>query len=213
MLLAGLVCLLLVACASGERPDPPATPSVTATDGVIRMAAVGDSITAADSPDIDGGDPGPQSWVSYAAGPNVEYVGGWAVWGAPTAEMAEGITAPFDADVLVILAGTNDAGWTPFEEITANLETIVENAGVETVVLSSVPPLDRSPENATQLNAQLEDLAEQNGWIWVDSSAELRDGDRFADGMAYDGVHPTEEGARVIGEAIQAAILEAFNAD
>lgn len=211
MLLAALACAFLVACgAQSPQTGPTATPSVTATDGVIRMVAVGDSITAADSPDIDGGDPGPQSWVSYAAGAEIEYIGGWAVWGAPTEQMAEGITGPFEADVLVILAGTNDAGRAPFAEIAANLEVIVQNAGVETVVLSSVPPLDSAPENATELNTELESFAQQQGWVWVDAAAELRDGDVFAEGMAYDGVHPTEAGAEVIGEAIRAAILEVF---
>lgn len=174
------------------------------------MAAVGDSLTEADSPDIDRGDPGPQSWVSYAIGSDIEFVGGWASWGAPTQAMADAVDIPFDADVLVILAGTNDSGWTPFEITAANIETIVKTADVEIVVLSSVPPLDGAPENAVQLNRQLEPLAEQNGWIWVDSAAGLRDGDQFADGMAYDGVHPTETGARVIGEAIREAILETF---
>ena len=214
MLLAGAVCLLLAACATGEQPEAPATPSVTATDGVIRMAAVGDSITAADSPDIDGGDPGPQSWVSYAAGPSIEYVGGWAVWGATTAQMAEGIAAPFDADVLVILASTNDGTGTPPEQIAENLMAIVDSAGISNVVLSSVPPIDPMPGTAEHLNTQLENIAGENGWTWVDSTADLRDENgRFAEGMAYDGVHPTEEGARVIGEAIRAAILEAFDTE
>ncbi|WP_293699383.1 GDSL-type esterase/lipase family protein [uncultured Agrococcus sp.] len=212
MLLAGAVCLLLAACTTGDRPEAPATPSVTATDGIIRMAAVGDSITAADSPDIDGGDPGQESWVSYAAGPSIEYVGGWAVWGATTGQMAEGITEPFDADVLVILAGTNDGMGTPPEQIAENLTAIVDSAGVSNVVLSSVPPIDPSPGTAEQLNARLENIASENGWFWVDSTVDLRDEDgRFVEGMAYDGVHPTEEGARIIGEAIQAVILEAFD--
>lgn len=177
--------------------------------GAIRVAAVGDSITAGDSPDFEGGALGPQSWVSHAVGDDIEFAGGWAVWGASTAAMAEGVQAPFDADVLVILGGTNDVSGVSHTEIGANIVRIAENAGVERVVLSSIPPIDFLPENPVALNAYLETLAAEQGWIWVDAAAGLRNGDRFAEGMAYDGVHPTAEGARVLGEAIAAAIVDA----
>ena len=173
------------------------------------MAAVGDSITAADSFDIAGGNPGPESWVTYALGPNIEFIGGWAVWGATTGEMLEGITGPFDADVLVIHAGTNDAGRVPFVETAAHIEAIVERAGIDTVVLSGVPPHHKRSADVIALNEHLQPFAEQHGWFWVDASAGLRDGDRFARGMTYDGTHPTKDGARIIGEAIGAAVLEA----
>lgn len=182
-------------------PDPAAD--------AIRMAAVGDSITAADSRDIAGGVPGPGSWVSYAVGPEVEFVGGWAEWGASIARMADAVTEPFDADVLVILAGTNDVGWTAPEEIDAGLRTIVDRAGVDAVVLSSVPPLDGAVEEAERMNAELEDVAHRHDWTWVDSAAGLRDGGAFAEGMSVDGVHPSDAGARVIGEAIAPAVVEA----
>lgn len=172
------------------------------------MAAVGDSITDADSEDLDGGTPGPQSWVSYAVGPDVAFVGGWAVWGASTAQMADGVE-PLEADVLVILAGTNDAGWMEHAEIGANITAIVDGADVPAVVLSSVPPIDAAPESAVDLNVALEDLADQHGWTWVDAAERVREGDMFAEGMAYDGLHPTEEGAQALGEAIGEAVREA----
>lgn len=173
------------------------------------MAAVGDSITDADSPDFAAGELGPQSWASYAVGDDVEFAGGWARWGALTAEMAENVE-PVDADVLVILAGTNDlAGPVNLPDIGENLVVIAANAEVETVVLSSVPPLDGLPEGPEELNAFYEGFAAEQGWTFVDSAEGIRDGDRFAPGMAYDGVHPTEAGAEVIGEAIGAAVLDA----
>ncbi len=174
------------------------------------MAAVGDSITAGDSIDLAGGVPGPQSWVSYAVGSEIEFVGGWAGWGANTAGMANAIAQPLDADVLVILAGTNDAGWTPHRQIGNNLSLIASTAGVDAVVLSSVPPNDLAPGNTEELNAYLERFAAHQDWVWVDAAAGLRDGDRYAEGMSYDGVHPTEQGARVRGEAIAPAVLDAL---
>lgn len=207
-LFAAFALALLTACSGNPQgpSDPPET-TEPASDA-IRMAAVGDSITDADSPDLDGGTPGPQSWVSYAVGQEIDFVGGWAVWGASTSEMASGVEE-MDADVLVILAGTNDASSMAHEQIGENLIAIERAAGVDQVVLSSVPPIDAAPSNATELNAYLEAFAAQHGWMWTDAAQGLRDGDEFADGMAYDGLHPTEEGAQVLGEAIGRAVLRA----
>ncbi|MCI2265185.1 SGNH/GDSL hydrolase family protein [Sediminivirga luteola] len=193
--------LLLSACTGMSQGDELPEPGADA----VRMAAVGDSITEADSPDFTAGELGPESWVSYAVGEEIEFAGGWAQWGATTAQMAEG-AGPVDADVLVILAGTNDSGWNAHDEVGRNLVRIAEAVGAPRVVLSSIPPLDDAPELATELNSYLEDLAGEQGWEWVDAAAGLRDGERFAPGMASDGVHPTQEGARVIGEAVREAV-------
>ncbi|HIY65298.1 MAG TPA: hypothetical protein H9830_03345, partial [Candidatus Agrococcus pullicola] len=75
-----------------------------------------------------------------------------------------------------------------------------------------VPPNNAAVQDSLRLNEALESVATQNGWAWVDSAAGLRDGEFFAEGMSSDGVHPTQEGARVIGEAIQSAVLEAAGA-
>ncbi|WP_043502169.1 SGNH/GDSL hydrolase family protein [Georgenia sp. SUBG003] len=76
------------------------------------------------------------------------------------------------------------------------------------VVISAVPPIDAAPALAAELNTALEALAQDEGWVWVDAPAGLRDGARFADGMTSDGLHPTETGARVLGEAIGAVVRE-----
>ncbi|MFH5823375.1 SGNH/GDSL hydrolase family protein [Georgenia sp. AZ-5] len=199
---------VLAACGTPGTPGDASAPMPRETSaGAVRMAAVGDSITAADSPDLAGGDPGPGSWVFHAAGGELALAGGWAEWGATTAQMADGVT-PVEADVLVVLAGTNDAGTgVPFEDTAANLAEIVETVGAPRVLLSAVPPIDADPRSATELNAALRELADRRGWEWVDAPAGLRDGDRFAPGMASDGLHPTEAGARVIGEAVREAVL------
>ncbi|MFE5672600.1 SGNH/GDSL hydrolase family protein [Agromyces sp. NPDC056523] len=203
-------CLLLAGCApgasnsdpSGSTDDQPATSDPTAADGPT-FAAVGDSITDADSRDFAAGDIGPASWARYVHDAGYGFAGGWAEWGATTAQMAESATS-LDADTLVVLGGTNDVAFgVPFAETSANLERIVETVGIEDVVLASVPPMDAFPEGAVELNERLEELADDRGWRFVDASEGLRTDDgMYREGMSFDGLHPSEEGARVLGEAI-----------
>lgn len=202
--------LAVLTGACGGQPGPAAAPvTPSARTDATRLAVVGDSITEADSPDFEGGDLGAESWVYHAVGEDLVLVGGWARWGATTSQMAAAVE-PVDADVLVILAGTNDVGSGATHESTlANLREIAGTVGAPQVVLSAVPPIDAAPALATDLNAALEDLARQEGWAWVDAPAELRDGERFAAGMASDGLHPTRRGARVLGGSIREAVLDA----
>ncbi|MGY1715099.1 SGNH/GDSL hydrolase family protein [Geodermatophilus sp. SYSU D01106] len=177
----------------------------------VRLAAVGDSITQADG-DVPAGVLGRGSWLSTAVGGDVVFAGGWARAGATTADMLDAATA-VDADVLVLLAGTNDPGAGLSEGQTAqHLRDIADVVGVDSVVLSSVPPRDADPGVAAATNRALEDLAEDEGWLFADSAAGVRSGDRFASGMATDGLHPSEEGAAVIGAALREAVLEAAGA-
>ncbi|PFG41316.1 lysophospholipase L1-like esterase [Georgenia soli] len=205
--LALSVAVLLGGC--GGQPAPAASTAAPPNPDATRLAVVGDSITEADSPDFDGGELGAESWVRHAVGEDLLLVGGWARWGATTSQMAAAVE-PVDADVLVILAGTNDVGSGATHESTlSNLRRIAGTVGAPEVVISAVPPIDAAPELATDLNAALENLARQEGWRWVDAPAGLRDGEQFAEGMASDGLHPTREGARVLGEAIRETVLAA----
>ena len=196
--------LSLAGCTSAPTADTPAD----ATAGSVRLAAVGDSITQADG-DVTRGVLGRESWLSTAATDGVVFAGGWARPGATTADMLAAV-GPVDADVLVVLAGTNDPGARLSDAETAdNIRGIVEAVGVERVVLSSVPPRDAAPEVAVATNALLEDLAEEEGWVFADAAAGVRSGDRFAPGTTTDGLHPSEEGAALIGTALRGAVLEA----
>lgn len=204
---AALVLAVTGCTAPLPREAPPRT-AVPQPDAV-RMAAIGDSITDGDSIDFAGGVPGPQSWVSYAIGPDLDFVGGWAEWGATTDRMASAIQDPIEADVLVLVAGTNDAGWVSHAETGENLVHIAATAEVDTVLLSSIPPTDFASSSKTELNQYLAKLAQREGWDFVDGAADLRDGEVFVPGMSYDGVHLTEAGARVLGEAIGSAAVTA----
>ncbi len=203
LLLLVLALGVLSACfATGEDEGLPA-----AAPGAVRVAAVGDSITAADSADFAAGELGRESWVWHAAGEDIAFVGGWAVWGATTEQMADGV-APVDADVLVVLAGTNDSG-VPFVETAEHVRSVVATVDVAAVVLSAVPPIDADPARAVVLNERLEELAAQEGWHWSPQPPGLAEGDRFAPGMSADGLHPTREGAALLGEQIATAVRAA----
>lgn len=174
---------------------------------VIRFAAVGDSITEANSPDIVERRVGDASWVSYAESKSTRYAGGWADGGAQTSSMRENFEPIDGSDVLVVLAGANDvANDVPFDETAANIEAIVDESAAPRVIVSSIPPQDEDPGRVVAFNEELEAFAQDNGWEWVDAAAGLRDGDEYADGLSNDGIHPTADGARILGDAIQEAI-------
>lgn len=205
-----LLALLVVATGGCTRGGPPTlAPTAEPTAGALQLAAVGDSITDANSPDFAAGDLGTQSWVSHAIGSDIAFAGGWAAWGATTAEIAENVSA-VDADVLVIMAGTNDTALgIPFAESAANIAEIVQTIGIDQVLISGIPPIDHAPEVAAQFNARLATLARERGWEWVDAGAAVRtESLTFASDMATDGVHPTTRGARRLGETLGAAIRD-----
>jgi lysophospholipase L1-like esterase len=112
-----------------------------------------------------------------------------------------------NADVLVVLAGTNDLGRRPFEESQENVAEIAATVGAPRVVVSAVPPLNKSPKLATDYNASMKAFVESKGWEWIDAMAQVRAGDVYAEGMTSDGTHPTPAAARLIGEAVNRALL------
>jgi lysophospholipase L1-like esterase len=174
---------------------------------VTRFAAVGDSITVGNSPAFSDGFTGTLSWVTYARSKNLLFTGGWAAGGATTLRMAQSVR-PVKADVLVILAGTNDlAQGLPFSETAADLNRIVAEVKAPRVVVSAIPPRDSAPTATAAFNAALHSFVVSKGWEWVDAASSLRVGAVYAPGMSQDGVHPTEAGAEVLGRAFQAALI------
>ena len=128
-------------------------------------------------PDFAAGDLGAASWATYVVDDGFAFAGGWAEWGATTAMMADSV-GPIEADVLVVLAGTNDVAFgIPFDESAANLDRIVDVVGIEDVVVVSIPPMDAFPAGAEAYNDRLDDLAGDRGWRFVDASAGLRTAD------------------------------------
>lgn len=187
--------------------QPAPTPAATSSK-VTRVAVVGDSITAALSPDFASGDVDPGSWVhEVMADDRAVFAGGWAVWGATTADMRAGVR-PVDADVLVLLAGSNDVEQgVPFATTAANLEAIARIVGGRRVVVAGIPPIDADPGDRAAFNVRLEAFVRAQGWTWVPPVAAIESDGRFSPGLSDDGEHPTPEGAQLIGQAIRGAVL------
>ena len=212
----GLVVLGAVVIAAGtvaarsagglqEMPTPVASsaaPTPTATRPVT-FGVVGDSITA-----WAGQEAG--SWTSYVDTAALFTEQGWAQNGAPIALM-EANTPRMSADVLVILAGTNDLGGTLTADTKLDLiDSIVEKSEVDHILISSVPPLDMNPAWSTAWNRELEQHAAAEGYDFVDSWVNARAADgAFIPGHTVDGIHPTPgaaaQAAAVIGRAIVSA--------
>jgi len=156
--------------------------------------------------DFAGGEIAAESWVTRVSSEHLEFVGGWARGGASTADMRAGI-APLDPDVLVILAGTNDLlQQVPFEVSAANLVAISRIGGGDEVAVVSLPPLAADPSASAAYNRRLAGLADDNGWLFLDASAVLRDGDDWSDGATADGVHPTPRAQAELGLAVRAEL-------
>lgn len=171
------------------------------------LTVVGDSLTAAGA-DLDAGEFSELTWLRDVVAAGIRWAGGWARPGATTSDMLTHVQPVPEADVVVILAGTNDlALGIPFREIADNLRQIATTVDAPRVIVASIPPLARLPGAPPAFNAQLAELAHQECWEFVDASAGLRVGEEWADGMTFDGVHPTADGQRVLGAALVDAIV------
>ncbi len=217
LLVLVLAMAALAACAvevaGGSTPsaedDGGATGGAPRLD-VVRFGVVGDSLTAGAGGPVGSTDVGgATSWVPAADVPPLQLRGGWAVPGARTSDMRAGVE-PLDADVLVVMGGTNDVqGELPWGRSRDELLDIVATAGVAEVVVSAIPPLDRFPMEARQYNEALQALAGEQGWEYVDPWSGIATAQgTWAAGSSGDGIHPTQEVADLVGTRIRAAVLD-----
>jgi acyl-CoA thioesterase I len=128
--------------------------------------------------------------------------------------------------VVVILAGTNDiagnTGPSTNEMIQDNLASMAELAeanGIE-VVLSSILPASDYPwrpglepgPRIVAINQWMKEYAEANDMVYLDyHSAMVDDKLGLPPELAHDGVHPTEEGYRIMAGLAEEAIREALD--
>jgi lysophospholipase L1-like esterase len=208
--LTAAVCgvLLATAAACGGTSSAQEGGASAAEDDRTSVVAVGDSLTAGLVPLEELRSPGTGSWVGAAQGEPLEFRGGWAVPGATTADMLAGVERE-DAEVVVVLAGTNDTGQgVPWEASAGNLRAIVDAVGVDEVLVSAIPPLDGRPTEALAYNTRLRALAQEQGWAFTDPWAGTRTpAGTFVPGASADGVHPTPEVADGVGRRIREALL------
>ncbi|WP_168627351.1 SGNH/GDSL hydrolase family protein [Cryobacterium sp. BB307] len=185
-----------------------AYPAATADDGSLTFAAVGDSITAWDPP--YNSDP-LNSWITTAVGDDLQLGGGWALSGARLELMLASVK-PTDADVLVVMAGTNDVRHTtPVEDRLARLAAVIEMIGIDEVVIAAIPPLDSDPVGARVWNDALSAYATAHGITHIDPWRTLRSLDNsWVEGASADGIHPSHSAAAAAGMAIRNELVTRF---
>lgn len=170
----------------------------------LQVTVVGDSLSEGSRADGNLSDPG--SWAEYLS-PAVRLVDGVRVRGATAEQLAERV-APVAADVLVIMAGTNDV----LQQIDASrtlpaIESVAAETDIETVLLSAVPPSASEPVRAAQLNRDLEKLAAENDWLWIDPWVGDRADLTWTAGSSPDGTHASADAYRRAAERIEGLLL------
>lgn len=205
--LAPLVWALTAGCAGSDDPHDSGEAGPT--------VFLGDSITAGGI-DGRGRPPSAESWVGYALeSPDVPWqlLDVAAVSGDPLEQML--LRYPTDVRAqepnhLVVLGGTNDVlRKTPLGESRRALTEIVRLAQDDgiTVWVVAPPPLD--PGFGVDIGPMREmerEVAEELGAQWIDVTASVGEPDgTWRPGATRDGVHPTEQGARMLGTSIAEA--------
>jgi lysophospholipase L1-like esterase len=120
--------------------------------------------------------------------------------------MRAGVTA-HAADVLVLMAGTNDVHRFEWAATAGNLRAIVTTVGASHTLVSAIPPNDRWPIETKTFNGRLRQLAEQLGWRFFDPWTEVSAAGQYAPGSSPDGVHPTVRTAQLVGARIRSELL------
>jgi lysophospholipase L1-like esterase len=193
------------------------------TDGTTAFA--GDSITAAGytAPDANSGPMfSGRSWTYWAcllSGGRLRFGGVFATPGFTTAQVLDvHIPAILAQAVLpqfcTVLCGTNDGsfdGRTIGDALTkSNLTAIwtaLANAGITPVLCTLTPRNDFAGSKAvvlTTINAWIRNQARINGWPLVDLHGQVVDvvGGGYAAGLNFDDVHPSDAGAKMIGQHV-----------
>jgi lysophospholipase L1-like esterase len=176
------------------------------------VAAIGDSLTLGASwPKA--GMLSRDSWLSHAVAAGIPYCFNAAVGGYTTGMVANSLARvlAYQPDVVVVCTGGNDLVWGVGAAQTVELVTqLVERiASSASPVLCTLPPITGGPgPEAIELgpildfNGRLAELAARDDAPLIDFYAPVDDGTgRYREGLAFDGVHPTPEGAAAMGAA------------
>ncbi len=183
--------------------------SAPAGERVITFAVAGDSLTAWDDqtfPEPDG-DLDPITWTHWVIADGLELAGGYARGYASAQDIADNMVA-VDADVLVVMVGTNDTGVTGTEDVLASIDDIVETAGARAVLISAIPPDDGFASEALLFNLALVEFAAERDWMFVDPWAAMRVDGVWDEGLSGDGIHPTADAAKEAAAVLTQAIRD-----
>ncbi|RFA18752.1 SGNH/GDSL hydrolase family protein [Subtercola boreus] len=220
---ATLAAALSLAVLSGCTSTPPSstpgpigagTSAATAVpvEPPVRVAVVGDSNSTGHQGDIDTGIANGNAWIAQVGTADIDYVGGWARDGATSTLMAEQVQPVDDADVVVIMAGTNDlAVGISLDQLNDDIVSIVGTVGAKNVVIAAIPPITARPAYAPEANASLAALAADKGWFFHDGWTNLRTADGvWSAQYKLDGIHTTKAGYGVFGRDIGEYVLATF---
>jgi lysophospholipase L1-like esterase len=184
-------------------------PATADTGTPIRMVVAGDSVSAA-----------PQSWLHQLDDPAITYAGGYQHAGYDSGQVLTAIPAGLDADVLVIMLGTNDVNHRlPAWQMAHNIETLAVKVRAAHVLLAFLPPSDITDDHITHVNRQnkgiaynrtLVALAAKHGWLYADPFADYRAvSNAWGLHGSDDGVHPTATTAAVIANRMALYVKQA----
>ena len=125
---------------------------------------------------------------------------------------------------IIFFFGENELGWSNREAFTEEYAKVIDTARSycpdAVIYLSAIPPVSaevsEQNENNTNnasiqaCNAEIEQIAQENGAVYVDAFSALADADGClpADAAA-DGIHPAKEYAEIWAELLKESIAEA----
>ena len=174
---------------------------------------MGDSNTTGFRGTLEAGVEARAAWVALLPPERFEWVGGWAQDGATTTVMAENAPLIENADVVVIMGGTNDLAYgLSFESSAAALDQIAGRAGPALVVVAGIAPFDIRPAAAVTFNDHLGQLASDRGWLFIDPWRTLRaDDGTWVAPHRTDGVHTSPAGYSEAAAEIARQLSDAFD--
>lgn len=216
-----LTAVVLAGCRGTAGTGPTSAPAGSASPEpaiTVSLEVYGDSLTVADSPSLQTGVTGPQSWVHHLGAHGVRMAGGSGRWGATAHDiLARHLQPDVQADLLVLFLGTNDlatagpAGQARLADhhgqFVATLEQIADRQGYpdDQVVIVTVGPRDGgAAEPVEQWNRLTARAATDRGWHLADPWGELRTArNDFADpSLTTDGLHLDTAGAELLASGM-----------
>ncbi len=197
---------------SPDPTSPPASNPTSTPSGPVALTLVGDSNSTGFSGTLEAGIAAQTAWVALLPAEQYTFVGGWAIDGSTTTDMADAATPVSGAELLVILGGTNDLAYgIPTDVTLREVVRISETVQAPSVAVAAIPPSDFLPEEARALNAELAALAAERGWIFLDPWVQMRNEDgSWVAAFRTDGIHTSPDGyaaaASQIALQLEAAI-------
>ncbi len=188
---AALLAAVGVVATTGLAASAAPKPHAVAAD-VITFAAYGDSITKR-----------PDSWLNQLDDPGLQHVGGYANNGYTSAMvLAQTVPVP-EADVAVIMLGTNDiTQQVPQATVCSNIVKISEKSQARHTLVMFLPPSDVVDDPTTHVNRRVEGItmnrtlvqcAADHGYMYADAFSMARAWTNAwgTNNAVDDGVHPT----------------------